>query len=128
MVNLVASPVSGYRFVNWTGNVGTIADVNDATTTITINDDYSIIADFEEEGEEEPVYFADPNLEAAIREDIGKPTGPVYPSDLDSLTYLHACCNNIVDLTGLEYCTRLTNLDLNGNRISDISHWPTSPA
>ena len=47
-VNLVATPDAGYRFVKWTGDVGTIADVNDASTTITINGDYSITANFEE--------------------------------------------------------------------------------
>lgn len=45
-VDLVATPDPGYRFVNWTGDVYTIADVNDATTTITVNDDYSIRANF----------------------------------------------------------------------------------
>jgi hypothetical protein len=38
VVDLVAGLEVGYRFVNWTGDVGTIANVNDATTTITIND------------------------------------------------------------------------------------------
>jgi hypothetical protein len=32
----------------------------------------------------------DANLEAAIREEIGKPTGDIYPSDLAGLTYLYA--------------------------------------
>jgi hypothetical protein len=36
-----------YHFVEWTGDVGTIADVYDATTTITMNDSYSITASFE---------------------------------------------------------------------------------
>ena len=36
----------GYRFVEWTGDVGTIADVYAATTTITMNGDYSITANF----------------------------------------------------------------------------------
>jgi hypothetical protein len=48
VVNLVASLVSGYKFVNWTGDVGTIADVNDATTTVTMSGDYSITANFQE--------------------------------------------------------------------------------
>ena len=48
VVDLVATPDAGYRFVEWTGDVGTIADVNAAATTITIQDDYSITADFEE--------------------------------------------------------------------------------
>jgi len=46
VVDLVAEPEAGYHFVNWTGDVGTIADVNAATTTITINGDYSITASF----------------------------------------------------------------------------------
>ncbi|MFC1911510.1 hypothetical protein ACFLXM_02430, partial [Chloroflexota bacterium] len=46
VINLVATPASGYQFVNWTGNVGTIADVNAASTTITMNSNYSITANF----------------------------------------------------------------------------------
>lgn len=46
VVNLTATPDGGYRFVNWTGNVGTIADDEDATTTITMNGDYTITANF----------------------------------------------------------------------------------
>jgi uncharacterized repeat protein (TIGR02543 family) len=45
-VKLVATPDAGYRFVNWTGDVDTIADVDDPTTTITVTDDYSITANF----------------------------------------------------------------------------------
>ena len=44
VVNLVATPGAGYQFVNWTGNVGTIANVNSASTTITMNGDYTITA------------------------------------------------------------------------------------
>jgi len=54
VVSLVASPDSGYKFVSWTGNVGTIADANDASTTITMNGDYSIVANFDEEEEAPP--------------------------------------------------------------------------
>jgi len=46
VVNLVATPDGYYHFVNWTGDVGTIADVNAAATTITMNGDYSITANF----------------------------------------------------------------------------------
>jgi len=46
VVDLVAAAEEGYRFVEWTGNVGTIADVYAATTTITMNGDYSITANF----------------------------------------------------------------------------------
>jgi hypothetical protein len=47
VVQLVARPASGYRFVNWSGDVYDIANVNAASTTITMNDDYSVIANFE---------------------------------------------------------------------------------
>jgi len=46
VVDLVAETEEGYRFVEWIGDVGSIADVYDATTTITMNDDYSITAEF----------------------------------------------------------------------------------
>jgi hypothetical protein len=46
MVNLVAEPEDGYHFVNWTGEVGTITNANTAATTIIMNGDYSILANF----------------------------------------------------------------------------------
>jgi hypothetical protein len=46
-VNLVAEAEQGYRFVNWTGDVGAIAHVDAASTNITVNGDYSITANFE---------------------------------------------------------------------------------
>jgi hypothetical protein len=46
MVNLVATPNYGYRLANWTGDVSTIADVNAASTNITMNGNYSITANF----------------------------------------------------------------------------------
>jgi hypothetical protein len=47
VVDLVAVPDSHYHFVNWTGDVGTIDNVDDPTTTITMDDSYSITANFE---------------------------------------------------------------------------------
>ena len=47
VVNLVATPATGYQFVNWTGDVSTITNVHAASTTITMNDNYSITANFE---------------------------------------------------------------------------------
>jgi len=46
VVKLVATPATGYRFVNWDGDVGTIANVNAATTTITMEGHYEITARF----------------------------------------------------------------------------------
>jgi uncharacterized repeat protein (TIGR02543 family) len=46
LVTLTASPARGYMFVNWTGDVGTVASVNATTTTVTMNGDYTITANF----------------------------------------------------------------------------------
>jgi hypothetical protein len=46
VVDLVAEADEGYRFVNWTGDVSAIADVNAAATNITMNGHYSITANF----------------------------------------------------------------------------------
>jgi len=46
VVNLVAEVDEDYQFVEWTGNVSTIADVNAATTNITMNGSYNITANF----------------------------------------------------------------------------------
>jgi hypothetical protein len=46
VVDLVATPDCGYAFDNWTGDTGTIDDVNAAVTNITMNADYDINANF----------------------------------------------------------------------------------
>ena len=48
VVDLVAVAESDYQFVEWTGDTGTIADRYAASTTITMNGDYSITATFAE--------------------------------------------------------------------------------
>ncbi len=67
------------------------------------------------------ITFPDSNLEATIREAIGKPEGPILSSDLEALSSLDAAGRDITDLTGLEYCTNLAELSLEMNQISDIS-------
>ena len=51
------------------------------------------------------VHFPDPNLEAAVRGALGKPTGDVTDEDVAGLTSLAARYRDIRDLTGLEYAT-----------------------
>jgi hypothetical protein len=46
VVNLVAEAQEGYRFVDWTGYVPAIADATAAVTNITVNNHYSITANF----------------------------------------------------------------------------------
>ena len=66
------------------------------------------------------VTLPDPELEAAIREAVEKPEGPIYTSDLEVLISFSASGRDIADLTGLEHCTGLTHLYLSDNRIGDI--------
>ena len=47
VVDLVSEPEEGYRFVNWSGDVDTIADVNAAATNITMYGNYTITANFQ---------------------------------------------------------------------------------
>jgi hypothetical protein len=46
VVQLVAAPDDGYQFRSWTG-IANIADPNAASTTITMNGNYAIVANFE---------------------------------------------------------------------------------
>ncbi len=66
------------------------------------------------------VTFADPNLEAKIRETISKPTGDIYESDLTVVTDMRIM-DPVSSLSGLEYCVNLENLDILSGSISDLS-------
>lgn len=68
-----------------------------------------------------PIGFEDPNLEAAVRNAIGKQSGQLMDTDVMSVNYLDASNCNISRLGGIEHLTGLTDLDLYNNRISDIS-------
>jgi Leucine-rich repeat (LRR) protein len=112
IVTLTANADPSWTFDSWSGDLTGSANPD----TITMDGDKTVTATFEE-----IVVFPDPNLEAAIREAIGKPTGDIYQSDLEGLTSLDASSRNITDLSGLEYCTNLTYLCLDENQINDIT-------
>lgn len=67
------------------------------------------------------VAFADPQLEAAVREAIQLPTGPIHRSDCFAVRSLAASGRAIANLAGLEECRFLEALDLSGNSISQLS-------
>ena len=66
------------------------------------------------------IHFSDPNLEAAIREALNKPEGPITDVELAGLTGLDASERGISDLTGIEHCINLDWLDLDQNQVRDI--------
>ena len=50
LVQLVAVPDEGYEFRSWTGDIEHVANPNAASTTITMNGNYAIVANFETGG------------------------------------------------------------------------------
>ena len=67
------------------------------------------------------VTFPDANFEALIRETLNKSTGDIYDTDLVSITSLIGHDREIINISGIEYCTNLTRIILQRNQISDIS-------
>lgn len=74
----------GYCFVNWSGDVGTVADAMAAATTVTMEADYSIMANFVEA----LAIFLGPNVGISIRGDISE-RGYLFPSDIQGHNPLH---------------------------------------
>ena len=58
------------------------------------------------------IEFADANLEAAVREALDRPSGPLTAADLAALTVLDASDRGIESLAGLEHATALQDLAL----------------
>jgi len=67
------------------------------------------------------VEFEDKNLEAAIREELGKASGPIYESEINKIQKLDASSRQINDLNGMDLLTGLVSLDLSYNNINDFS-------
>ncbi len=67
------------------------------------------------------VVFADSNLEQAVRNWIGKPTGDILISDVHTITYFRADSADIQNIEGMEYFISLDTLFMKVNQISDIS-------
>ena len=67
------------------------------------------------------VSFPDPNLEGAVRNALGIPSGDLTTDDMLTLTDFNAGGRSIVDTTGLETAVNLTNLVFNGNPVTNYS-------
>ena len=65
------------------------------------------------------VSISDPGLNAAVREALQKPTGPLTEQDMLRLTFLSACCRDIKSIAGLEAARNLAILDLHANLLTN---------
>ncbi|CVK34100.1 Ig-like domain-containing protein [Methanoculleus bourgensis] len=86
------------------------------------DEQYDILSDgFAVVAASEVVTFNDPNLEAAVRQELSKPKGDITADDMATLTRLSAAGRGIRDLSGLEYAVNLQTLYISNNQISDLS-------
>ena len=67
------------------------------------------------------VAIPDPGLNAAIRELLLKPTGPLTKEDLLRLNELDVCCRNVSTLQGLEAAGDLIALSLQSNHLANLT-------
>jgi hypothetical protein len=79
VVDLVAEAEESYHFVNWTGNVSAVADVYAAATNITMDDNYSITANFEYEPQNVQVGVKAGDWIKIEYKITGLPAGQPYP-------------------------------------------------
>lgn len=68
-----------------------------------------------------PIQFADANLEDAVRFSIGKASGDIRVSDVIKVTTFDAGSRDIVSLEGIQYFLSANQVDLDHNKISDIT-------
>src|SRR5215468_3625851 len=67
------------------------------------------------------VVIPDPGLDAAIRDALQKPNGPLTTQDLLSLTNLNASSRNVSNIAGLEAARNLASLELQLNHLTNFS-------
>jgi len=64
--------------------------------------------------------FTCPNFLAAVRELVGKPTGPILKGDVEGIKYLFANDKNISSLAGIEHFTALKYLEIGINKLTTL--------
>jgi len=98
-VDLEATAYSGYRFSNWTGNA-TGFNPNDPTISITMDGDYNIKANFEQEAGPNWLYvIVNPTEGGNPTPSAGNHPG-YYPTDVVNLIADPANCYRFIDWTG----------------------------
>lgn len=64
--------------------------------------------------------FSDPRLEQAVREKVGRLTGPIERKELLKITHLDISGRQIQRLDGIEDLLRLSVLDMSQNRVTNL--------
>ena len=114
-VELTATAKEEYEFVEWTGYV----ESTENTTTFNMpSENVELTALFVEIIK---VEFEDSNLEEVVREKIDKPDGDLYLSDVINIIELDARSRGIESIEGIQYLTKLGELQIQENEISDIN-------
>lgn len=67
------------------------------------------------------VLFPDLNFENLVREILNITSGDITNIDLKNIIEIYGEGRNISDISGIEYCTNLANLNLRNNEIVDIN-------
>jgi|GEM_PF-822033 len=96
VVGLVAEADPGYQFVNWTGDVRSVDDVDAAETTITVRADYSITANFEPA----PIVDCDLTVSSTDGGSVTAPGEGVFTYDADTVVDLVAVADECYEFTG----------------------------
>ena len=67
------------------------------------------------------IHFSDVSLEDVVRDVLGKNIGPIMISDVENIKSLTARVRGISNIDALAYFTSLEELDLYGNRVTDLA-------
>lgn len=118
-VDLWAKADPGFAFAGWSGSFSS----SENPTRISMDADHNVHANFalknDPDAEVEPVYFSDETLKTAVEQALGVPDPDPYA--MLALTELVCPDCGISSLVGIEYASNLSQLDVSGNAISDLS-------
>ena len=67
------------------------------------------------------IHFSDVSLEDVVRDVLGKNIGPIMISDVENIKSLTARVRGISNIDALAYFKSLEELDLYGNRVTDLA-------
>ena len=70
------------------------------------------------------IAFADSGIEAAVRAQLNRPTGPVFDTDVVAITFLDAPRRGVQSLADLQHMPNLKRLHLQDNKLASLADLP----